>query len=131
MREKTLFAVMIALLSVSTLYAQDVPTEFVAAFKKGSAQELSRYMGNRVELVIQRRSMNTDKRTAENYLATFFAQNRVSSFTVNHQGKRNESSFMVGTLTTSGGNYRVNCFFKRTPTGGYLINQIRIDKNNE
>lgn len=123
-----LLTVMMILLSISVAFAQEVPAEFVSAFKKGSAQELSRYLSDTVELVIQKRTMNTDKRTAEANLTAFFSQNKVSNFTVNHQGNRNDSSFMVGTLTTSGGDYRVNCFFKRTSTG-YLIHQIRIDKN--
>lgn len=128
MGNKTLLTVMMILLAIFAVSAQEVPAEFVAAFKKGSAQELSRYLGDTVELIIQKRTMNTDKRTAEANLTAFFNQNKVSNFTVNHQGKRNDSSFIVGTLTTSGGNYRVNCFFKRT-SNGYLIHQIRIDKN--
>lgn len=118
------------LFSVSTLFAQDVPVGVVVAFKKGSSQELNKYLGDKVDLVIQNRTASADKQEAENAMSTFFADNKVSSFNVNHQGKRDESSFVIGTLTTANGNFRVNCFFKRVQNK-YLIHQIRIDKTNE
>ena len=118
------------LFSVSTLFAQDVPVGVVVAFKKGSSQELNKYLGDKVDLVIQNRTASADKQEAESAMSTFFADNKVSSFNVNHQGKRDESSFVIGTLTTANGNLRVNCFFKRVQNK-YLIHQIRIDKTNE
>lgn len=130
MKKQALLGLIMILFSISTLSAQDVPVEFVNAFKKGSAQELSRYLGDKVDMVILNRPTNADKTTAEKSLADFFNRNKVSNFTVNHQGKRDESSFMIGTLVTSNGNFRVNCFFKRS-SGGFLIYQIRIDKTNE
>ena len=60
----------------------------------------------------------------------FFTENKVSGFNVNHQGKRDESSFVIGTLATTNGNFRVNCFLKKVQNQ-YLIHQIRIDKINE
>ena len=57
-------------------------------------------------------------------------ENKVSGFNVNHQGKRDESSFVIGTLATTNGNFRVNCFLKKVENQ-YLIHQIRIDKINE
>ena len=57
-------------------------------------------------------------------------ENKVSGFNVNHQGKRDESSFVIGTLATTNGNFRVNCFLKKVQNQ-YLIHQIRIDKINE
>ena len=118
------------LFSVSTLFAQDVPVGVVVAFKKGSSQELNKYLGDKVDLVIQNRTASADKQEAESAMSTFFADDKVSSFNVNHQGKRDESSFVIGTLTTANGNFRVNCFFKRVQNK-YLIHQIRIDKTNE
>ena len=52
------------------------------------------------------------------------------SLLMNHQGKRDESSFVIGTLTTTKGKFRVNCFLKKVQTQ-CLIHQIRIDKINE
>jgi len=83
-----------------------------------------------VELILESRSINVDSQAAERKMASFFSGNQVSGFTVNHQGKRNESSFIVGTLTTANGNFRVNCFLRKV-AGKYVIHQIRIDKTNE
>ena len=116
MKKRVLLWIAGLMFSVSTLLAQDVPVGVVLAFK--------------VDLIIQNRSTNTDKQAAESTMNTFFADNKVSGFNVNHQGKRDESSFVIGTLTTANGNFRVNCFFKRVQNK-YLIHQIRIDKTNE
>lgn len=112
------------------VWAQEVPAGVVAAFKKGSAQELAKFLGDKVELIVQGKSSGYDRQKAREAMAGFFAGNKVGGFEVNHQGKRNESSFMVGTLATAHGNYRVNCFFRRVENN-YVIHQIRIDKNDE
>lgn len=113
-----------------TLSAQEVPTGIDVAFKKGNAQELARYMADKVDLIVLNKTSNLGKSQAENAMTTFFAENKVNGFTVNHQGKRDESSFIIGTLTTGKGSFRVNCFLKRLENK-YLIHQIRIDKTNE
>ncbi len=115
---------------MSSVFAQDVPVGVIVAFKKGNSQELSRYLGDKVDLIIQNKSTDANKVTAEGAISDFFSLNKVSSFNVNHQGKRDESSFIVGTLVTANGNFRVNCFFRRVQNK-YVINQIRIDKTNE
>ena len=113
-----------------SLMAQDVPAGVVTAFKKGDSQELNGHLSDKVELIVQNSSNNVDKRTAEGKLSAFFSTNKVSGFNVNHQGKRDESSFIIGTLTTANGNFRVNCFFRKV-NNKYVIHQIRIDKTNE
>ena len=107
-----------------------IESQLISAFKKGNSQELNGYLSDKVELILESRSINVDNQAAEKKMASFFSGNRVSGFTVNHQGKRNESSFIVGTLTTANGNFRVNCFFRKV-AGKYVIHQIRIDKTNE
>ena len=130
MKKRVLLWIAGLLFSASTLLAQDVPVGVVLAFKKGSSQELNKFLGDKVDLIIQNRSTNADKQAAESTMNTFFTENKVSTFHVNHQGKRDESSFVIGTLTTANGKFRVNCFFKRVQNK-YLIHQIRIDKTNE
>lgn len=98
--------------------------------QEGKLSELNRYLGDKVDLIIHNRTTNADKQTAEGTMANFFAENKVSSFNVNHEGKRDESSFIIGTLGTANGNFRVNCFFRKVQNK-YVIHQIRIDKTNE
>lgn len=110
--------------------AQDVPADVIVAFKKGSSAELGKYLGNNVEMIILNHSSNVDNIAAESMMNDFFSRNKVNGFNVNHQGKRDESGFVIGTLNTSTGDYRINCYFKKMQSK-YLIHQIRIDKTNE
>lgn len=128
--KKRMLAGMAALFfSLSLLMAQEIPAGVITAFKRGSSQELSKYMGAKINLVLQGSSANVDKQKATVLLQEFFTENKVSGFNVNHQGKRDESSFIIGTLVTVNGNFRVNCFLKKVKDQ-YLIHQIRIDKTN-
>lgn len=129
--EKRMLLWMVGMLFVaSALLAQDVPGGVVTAFKKGSSQELGSYLGDKVNLIIQNRSTDANRQIVEKTMNAFFTDNKVSNFEVIHQGKRDESGFVIGTLTTANGNFRVNCFLKKIQDK-YLINQIRIDKTNE
>ena len=108
MKKRVVLLLTSLFLWVSLIFAQDVPVGVVTAFKKGNSQELNGYLGDKVDLIIHNRTTNADKRTAERAMANFFAENKVSSFNVNHEGKRDESSFIIGTLGTANGNFRVN-----------------------
>ena len=72
----------------------------------------------------------TDRQGAQKALTAFFTDNPVQGFKLNHESKRDESGFMIGTLTTGNGTWRVHCFFKKEQNQ-YCIHQIRIDPNNE
>lgn len=130
MNKRVIFLLTGLFIWMSSLMAQDVPEGVIGAFKEGSSQELNKYLGDKVELIIQNKTTNADKRTAEGTMAAFFSNHKVGSFHVNHKGKRDESGFVIGTLTTANGNFRVNCFFRKVESK-YVINQIRIDKTNE
>lgn len=130
MKKRVLLGMTVLLLSISLLMAQEIPSGVITAFNRGSSQELSKYMGDKINLVLQGRSTNVDKQKATAMLQEFLTENKVTKFNVNHQGKREESSFVIGTLMTIKGNFRVNCFLKKVEKD-YLIHQIRIDKINE
>ena len=130
MKKRVIFFLLGLWVGIASLMAQDVPVGVVVAFKKGSSQELNRYLGEKVDLVILSKPSQVDKMAAERAMSDFFTNNRVSRFDVNHQGKRGDSSFFVGTMETPNGNFRVNCFFKREHNR-YYIHQIRIDKTND
>ena len=130
MKKRVLVGMTALLLSLSLLMAQEIPAGVVTAFKRGSSQELSKYMGNKVNLVLQGHSTSVDKQKATTVMQEFFTENKVSGFNVNHQGKRDESSFVIGTMVTTKGSFRVNCFLKKVQDK-CLIHQIRIDKINE
>ena len=111
------------------LIAQSVPVEIISAFKKGNSDELRRYFSDNVELIILDKQSN-EGHLAESNIKGFFSNHKVNDFVVNHQGKRDDSGFMIGTLSTMQGCYRVNCYLRKE-RNEYLIHQIRIDKIND
>ncbi|AVM53796.1 uncharacterized protein DUF4783 [Bacteroides zoogleoformans] len=115
---------------MSSLMAQDVPEKVIGAFKEGSAQELNKYLGDKVDLNILNKQNCVDKQGAKETMAAFFSDHKVCGFTVNHYGKREDSGFIIGTLATADGNFRVHCFFRKEQNS-YVIHQIRIDNANE
>lgn len=130
MKKRVIFLLTGLFVWMSVLPAQSVPEGVIGAFKEGNSQKLNKYLGDKVDLSIQNKLNHADKRTAENAMAAFFSNHKVGDFTVNHQGKRDESGFVVGILATATGNFRVNCFFRKVQDE-FVIHQIRIDKTDE
>ena len=84
MKKRVLVGMATLLLSLSLLMAQEIPAGVITAFKRGSSQELSKYMGDKVNLVLQGRSTSVDKQKATAMMQEFFTENKVSGFNVNH-----------------------------------------------
>lgn len=117
-------------LSLSVACAQQEFSDLVDAFKKSDARLLEKKMDDQVDLILLNHSVKSNRRKAVAMLDDFFAQNKVSDFEVIHEGKRRESGFFIGKLSTEQGAFRVNCFLKKIDED-YLIHQIRIEKTNE
>lgn len=130
MKERVVLVLSSLFIWGSSLLAQDIPEGVIMAFKEGNSQELGQYLEDKVDVMIQNQAVADNKRKAEEEMAAFFADNKVCGFEINHEGKRDESSFIIGTLGTKNGIYRVNCFFKKVQNK-YTIHQIRIDRINE
>lgn len=117
---------------VPCLLAQEkVPQDLVTAFGKGNSKLLGQYLGQKVDVIIEgKTSEGVVPVAAQGLMAQFFVDNKTKGFVVNHQGQRDETGFVVGTLSTATGSYRVHCFFRRSGDS-FLIHQIRIDKTND
>ena len=113
-----------------SLVAQDISEKTVAAFREGNSQELNKYLNDKIDLIIQGRPVYADRRKAEEAMIAFFSAHKVRGFSVNHQGKRDDSGFIIGTLTTVDGVFRVNYFFRKVE-GRYSVHQIKINKTDE
>ena len=130
MKKRVLLFLSLLFVWGASLLAQDVPEGVVTAFKKGSSQELRCFLGDKVDFLFNSRIVSSERDATLNRLSDFFTEHKVNNFSVHHQGKRNESSFFIGTLTTTHGNLRVNCFFKMVQNR-YIVHQIRLDKTND
>ena len=51
MKKRVLVGMTALLLSISLLMAQEIPAGVITAFKRGSSQELSKYMGGKVPIM--------------------------------------------------------------------------------
>lgn len=129
MKLRVVWLLSLLVFGMASLWAQEVPGEVLKAWNKGDAQAIASFLGKRVVLVVNHQSAALDKAVVEERLSRFFENNRVYGFTATHRDKRKDSCFVIGTLATKGGLYRVNCFFRREGEK-YIIHQIRIDRTN-
>ena len=117
---------------VLSVFAQtkEVPQEIISALNNGNATTLSAFFNNNVELVIENRNDVFSKQQASSIIADFFRRNSVNSFTVLHQGEKEASSFVIGTLRTSNGSFRVYVLTRKNGNND-VIQQLRIESSNE
>ena len=107
-----------------------VSQEIVSALNSGNASALSAFFNNNVELVVESRNDVFSKQQASGIVADFFRRNPVESFTVRHRGEREASSFIIGTLKTANGSFRVHILTRKCGNND-VIQQFRIESTNE
>jgi hypothetical protein len=108
---KGLAAIVIALvlLSFRPYFSID---DVAVAMRSGNANELSRYLDNRVDISLPDKSDTYSKTQAEMVIRDFFTTNGVQSFQVKHKGENGGSEFCIGLLKTRNGDYRTVLFMK-------------------
>lgn len=111
------------------LYSQNVSPEINAGFKSGNVALITKYFAESLDVKILSASKNNvSKSNASNDLAAFFRRNAPKDYVVLHTGERNNSSYCIGKLTTSNGEYRVTLFFRKVDSK-LLIDQLKIENN--
>lgn len=94
------------------LYSFTQTDDIVTALKSGSADKMAKYFDNMVDVSIPGKSNTFSKGQAEMVVKDFFALNKVRNFEVQHSGSNPSSNFIIGTLTTSSGNYRTTVYMR-------------------
>jgi hypothetical protein len=118
------------LVSFTALNAQtsSVSEEIIAAIAKGDASQLSSCFDKQVELVVGATTDDTyNKQRATAIVTDFFKKNQVQHFTVIHKDTKDSASFVIGTLKTSNGTFRVYVLTRGELS---LIQQLRIEAND-
>ena len=110
---KRIFTILATVFALSSFTTFSGINDVINAIKSGNAASVSKYFDNTVEITINGKSTNYSKAQGEVVLRDFFANNTVKSFTVLHQGESGGAEFCIGTLTTSGGNYRTTINLKQ------------------
>lgn len=106
----------------------DIPQEVIAGFSQGKAELISKYFINNVELTIDNKENIYSNTQAEIILRDFFKKNVPQSFSILHEGGKNESKYAIGNLKTAQGTFRITILLKQE-NGKTYIHQLRIEKD--
>lgn len=119
-------ALLIPLLSMGQTQEKD---GISAAIQNGSAQALSGYFTESIDLTLLDIEDVYSQKQAEVILSKFFAENKPKTFKLKHEGmSKVEDYYYIGTLETSTGNYRVTFFLKKEAEA-FNVKQLRIEDN--
>jgi hypothetical protein len=129
MKRFLLIIIAICLFSVGRLFAQDA-SDIENAFQKANISLMSDQISPSVDLILPSEDSSVNHDECVILVTRFLRSVSPKDFTIIHQGNRGETKFMVCSLTTARGNYRVHLLFKKVNTQ-YLISQIRIEPSNE
>ena len=116
----------------SVAFATDVIDGIATAIRSGNPANISKYFISNIDLKVISQEDVYSKPQAEMILRDFFSKHPVKSYTVVHKSepKTTGSQYVVGTLDTSNGKFRV--YFLIKPSGAEtLIHQFRIEVGNE
>jgi hypothetical protein len=103
----------------------EVPSEIISALDEGAASQLCTFLNANVELVIGNQNDVFSKQQATGIITDFFRKNKVNSFQLLHKGNKDAASFVIGTLKTASGNFRVYVLTRKNE-----IQQLRIETSN-
>ncbi|MDD3321469.1 MAG: DUF4783 domain-containing protein [Paludibacter sp.] len=114
--------------SIPSMQAQstEVPSEIITSLDKGNASQLSSYLNDNVELVIENKNDIFSKQQATGIIVDFFRKNKVTDFVLLHKGNKEAASFAIGTLKTTTGTFRVYVLTRKNE-----IQQLRIEPSND
>ncbi len=128
---KSFFALIFVFSSISGLHAQaqkDVIAQVRETIKAGSAKELSKFLNQNVDVMIDEQLQTYSKAQAEFVLRDFFKQHPASEFNIIHHGSsKGGQPFAIGLYKSGTETYRV--FMKIKNDGSQqLVHEIRFSK---
>lgn len=122
------------LLSVSLLFLSftlDMADDIAAAIRTGNPKNITNYFIESVDLKVIDQEDVFSKQQSEMILKDFFLKHPVKSFSIVHKSApKNSSQYIIGTLETTNGKFRVY-FLSKTIGNETLIQQFRIENENE
>jgi len=105
----------------------DLPKGLISSFEQGNSISLAMFFSDRIELNIQDKEAIYSSSQAKQIMAKFFAKYKPSSFKKKHIGGKPNSLYVIGTLLTNNGNFRVTFLLKGSGDKS-IIHQLRIEK---
>ncbi len=104
----------------------EVPAEILNALNSGDAGQLNNYLNTNVELFIENKNDVFSKSQSSQIITDFFRKNHVTGFQLLHKGNKDAASFVIGTLKTSSGTFRLYILTRKNE-----IQQLRIEPSND
>ncbi|MCL2073790.1 MAG: DUF4783 domain-containing protein [Marinilabiliaceae bacterium] len=127
---KIIFLITTLVILAHQITAQTFPQGIVTATQQGNAVLLAQHFNDKVEIILPSKSGVYSKEQAQFVMKDFFASYRPTSFKINHEGKRDNSSYAIGNYVSAREQFRFY-FLTRNVNGRILISQIRIDKQDD
>jgi len=106
------------------LYSQ-VSDEIVLSVQDGNVEKLATFFNQNVELVVQGYDDVYSKSQAKQIVAEFFKKNKPKQFNLIRQGGKEGARYVIGTLVTGNGTFRVSILLNNKENISY-IHQLRI-----
>ncbi|MGC9342380.1 MAG: DUF4783 domain-containing protein [Bacteroidales bacterium] len=111
-------------------FSQATDNDVKKAFINANADLLLPHLSEQITLNITGEELEISKSEAASKINDFFDEHKVKNFSVKFEGSKSNSKFMIGTLFTEKGNFRINIFFKKE-ANKEVIHNLRIEKDNE
>ncbi len=117
--------------AVSFSFTLDVIDDIATAIRSGNPKNISKFFIDNIDLKVIEQEDVYSKQQAEMILKDFFTKHAVKSYTVAHKSQpKAGSQYVIGTLETANGKFRTYFLIKTTGTQT-LIQQFRIETENE
>lgn len=130
MKIRSILLIFIASIT-SFAFTIDVIDDVATAIRSGNPKNISKYFIEHIDLKVIEQEDVYSKQQAEMILKDFFTKHPVRSFTIAHKSApKGGSQYIIGTLETTNGKFRVYFLIKTTGTET-LIQQFRIETENE
>jgi hypothetical protein len=112
---KNIIAIILIISSISLLGQNriEMPEKLKTGIKKGEAQTVALFFNENIEMSLEGDEKIYSSRQAEFVLQKFFRAHKPKSFLINHQGYKNNTSYMIASLETFNGNYKMIFLLKK------------------
>lgn len=129
---KTRSALVLFIISISSFaFTIDVIDDIAAAIRSGNPKNISKFFIDNIDLKVIEQEDVYSKQQAEMILKDFFTKHPVKAYTVAHKSQpKAGSQYVIGTLETANGKFRTY-FLIKTAGAQTLIQQFRIETENE
>lgn len=125
-------AILLLLVSMASVsFKMDVIDDIAAAIRSGNPKNISKFFIDNIDLKVIEQEDIYSKQQAEMILKDFFTKHAVKSYTVNHKSQpKAGSQYVIGVLDTANGKFRTY-FLIKTTGASTLIQQFKIETENE